>query len=131
MTILIRWLIAFALIALTFNPTDYNYIRWAVRDWNTQTPLILLAGLILTVGYVIYFRATIRSIGPFGMALVLALVGALAWVLVDWGILHLDNRGGTIWLGIFALSVVLGVGLSWSIIRKQLSGQVDTDDVEE
>ena len=30
-----------------------------------------------------------------------------------------------------ALSIVLGIGLSWSIVRRNLSGQVDMDDVEE
>ena len=29
------------------------------------------------------------------------------------------------------LSVVLGIGLSWSLIRRHLTGQVDMDDVEE
>jgi hypothetical protein len=35
------------------------------------------------------------------------------------------------WIGIFALSLVLGIGLSWSIVRRKLSGQADVDDVDE
>jgi hypothetical protein len=131
MTILLRWAIAFVLLAATFNPSEWNFVRWAAASWGEDMPMVVLAGLLLTVGYVIYLRATLRSIGPFGMGLVLALVGAMLWVLIDRGVLSLENRDLTIWIGILALSLVLGVGLSWSIIRRKLSGQYDIDDVEE
>ena len=65
------------------------------------------------------------------MLLILALVGALLWVAYDFGLLDLQNRALTMWIGIFALSLVLGIGLSWSIVRRKLSGQADVDDVEE
>jgi len=63
------------------------------------------------------------------MILVASLVGALAWVLVDQGLLRLDNPSLNAWLGIIALSVILGIGLSWSHVRRRLSGQSDMDDV--
>ena len=126
-----RWGFAFVLLTATYNPTEWNYTRWAVDAWETGKPLVVFFGLVLLVGYIIYFRATLRSIGPFGMLLVAALVGSLAWVLYDFGVLSLENRSAQVWLGIFAVSVVLGTGLSWSIIRRKLSGQYDMDDVEE
>ena len=92
--------------------------------------LMVLAGLLLLIGYIIYLRGTLRSIGGFGMLLVLALVGALLWVLYDFGVLSLDNTGLNVWLGLLALSLVLGVGLSWSHVRRALSGQADMDDVD-
>ena len=52
-------------------------------------------------------------------------------MLYDLGLLSLENRDLNMWLGIFALSLVLGIGLSWSIVRKRLSGQYDMDDVDE
>jgi hypothetical protein len=93
--------------------------------------LMVLAGLLLLIGYIIYLRATLRSIGGFGMMLVLSLVGALLWVLYDFGVLSLDNTGLNVWLGLLALSLVLGVGLSWSHVRRALSGQADMDDVDQ
>ena len=92
--------------------------------------MLVLAALLLLIGYIIYLRATLRSIGGFGMLLVLALVGALLWVLYDFGVLSLDNTGLNVWLGLLALSLVLGVGLSWSHVRRALSGQADMDDVD-
>lgn len=129
--ILIRWIFAFALIALTFNPTRWNFVQWASGSFSDQAPVIVLCGLLLLVGYIIYLRATLRSIGGFGILLVAALAAALIWVLADWGLLSLANPGLNLWLGILALSLVLGVGLSWSIIRRRLSGQVDMDDLED
>lgn len=128
---LLRWLFAFALVAITYNPTDYNFVRWAATDGQNQLSVTVLAGLVLLVGYIIYLRATLRSIGAFGMLLILALVGALLWVAYDFGLLDLQNRALTMWIGIFALSLVLGIGLSWSIVRRKLSGQADVDDVDE
>ncbi len=130
MPFLTRWLFAFVLLAATYNPTEWNFARLAVTHLDTQLPLIVLCGLLLFVGYVIYLRATLRSIGAFGMVLVLALVGAILWVLWDFGLLDLSNPQLATWIGLLALSVVLGVGLSWSIIRRRLSGQADVDDVD-
>ena len=129
--IAIRWLIAFVLIAATYNPTQYNLVRWSLTNLSEQLPLIVLSGLILLIVYIIFMRATLRSIGLFGMALVLALVAALLWVLYDYGWLSLENQAANLWLGIVALSLVLGIGLSWSHIRRAISGQADMDDVDE
>ena len=131
MGIFLRWLFAFILVAATFNPSPWNYVTWAMDHYAEETPVTVLLGLILVIGYVIYLRATFRSIGAFGMLLVAALVGALIWVLIDWGWLTLENQDLNLWLGIFALSVVLGIGLSWSFVRRALSGQFDVDDADE
>jgi hypothetical protein len=127
----IRWVFAFVLVAATFNPTQWNYVRWASQNWRQELPLASLLGLILLIGYIIYLRATLRSIGPFGMLLVLAVLGALGWVLYDQGWLTLQNRNLNTWLAILALSLVLGIGLGWSIVRRRLSGQADVDEVDE
>lgn len=131
MGFILRWLAAFALLAATYNPTDYNYIKWVMTLGDGSISLMVLAGLLLLIGYIIYLRATLRSIGGFGMTLVLALVGALLWVLYDFGVLSLDNAGLNVWLGLLALSLVLGVGLSWSHVRRALSGQAEMDDVDQ
>ena len=44
----------------------------------------------------------------FGMGLVLALVGALLWVLYDLGVLTLDDARRNTWLGLIALSFCFG-----------------------
>lgn len=127
----LRWLFAFLLVAATFNPTNLNYVRWSREHFSDQLPLVVLLGLVLFVAYVIYVRATLRSIGGFGILLVTAVVAALLWVLYDWGWLSVENPDLNLWIGILAVSVVLGIGLSWSFVRRAISGQYDVDDADE
>lgn len=130
MGFVLRWAFAFALLAATYNPTDWNMVRWGMVNYADQIPLTILGCLILLVGYIIYLRATLRSIGLFGMLLILAVAGTLIWVLFDFGWIDLADPTFNTWLGLFVLSLVLAIGLSWSIVRRKLSGQADVDDVD-
>lgn len=130
MGFLIRWACALVLLAATYNPTEWNFYRWALEHWETQLPLTILFALILLVGYIIYLRATLRSIGLFGMLLILAIVGTALWVMYDQGWIAFDDANLLTWIAIVALSLVLSIGLSWSIVRRHLSGQADVDDVD-
>lgn len=131
MGFVLRWLAALVLLTATFNPTQWNYLAWAQGNFESQLPLVALAGLVLVAGYVIYLRATLRSIGLFGMLLVFAIFAAAVWVLIDFGFVSLADPEITAWVAILALSLVLGIGLSWSIVRRRLTGQTDVDDVDE
>lgn len=131
MGFIIRWVFALGLLTATYNPTQWNFLRWGMANYDTQLSLTVLFGLILLVGYIIYLRATLRSIGLFGMLLILAVVGTLVWVLYDQGVISLADPTINTWLSIVALSLVLAVGLSWSIVRRKLSGQADVDDIDE
>ena len=130
MGFLLRWIFAFVLLAATYNPTDFNYYDWARMNAETNLSMVVLLGLVLLVGYIIYLRATLRSIGLFGMILTLAVVATIVWVLFDQGFISLSNPTINTWIAIFALSIVLAIGLSWSIVRRRLSGQADVDDVD-
>ena len=130
MGFVIRWALAFVLLAATYNPTEWNFVRWAGQNWEAQLPLTILFGLVLSIGYIIYLRASIRSIGVFGMLLLLAVVGTALWVLWDFGWISFDNPTVNTWLAIVVLSAVLAIGLGWSIVRRRISGQADVDDVD-
>jgi hypothetical protein len=131
MGFVIRFACAFILLAATYNPTEWNFVRWGMAHYDSQLPLTLLFGLILFVGYIVYLRATLRSIGLFGMLLVLAIIGTFVWVLADQGWISLTDPTQNTWLLILILSFVLAIGLSWSIVRRRISGQTDVDDVDD
>lgn len=130
MGFLIRWVVAFVLLALTYNPTEFNYTRWAVTNWQDQMPLVVLAGLVLLVAFVLFFTAVLRGIGAVGVLLILAVVAAVVWVLVDFGWISLENPTSNTWIGLVALSVVLAVGMYWGIFWRRLSGQLEVDEDE-
>ena len=128
MGFLIRWLAAFVLLAATFNPTDFNFVRWAMANWPDQMPVIVLIGLVLLIAYVLFFTAVLRGIGALGVILLLAVIAALIWVLWSWGWIDLANPSSNVWIGLIALSVVLAVGMYWGILWRRLSGQLEVDD---
>ena len=126
-----RWLFAFLLVALTYNPSDYSLYRWlsdVFPNISAVTPLLAISSLLLLIGWVMYLRATLRSLGFVGTFLAIALVAALVWWAFDMGWLDRGNEHILAWVGIVFVSLVLGVGMSWSHIRRRLSGQLDVDD---
>ena len=131
MGFLLRWLFAFLLLAATYNPTELNYVRWAMGEWDEQMPLVVLVGVVLLIAYVLFFTAVLRGIGGIGVVLILALVAALVWVASDFGWLSLESPTANTWLALLALSVVLAVGMYWGILWRRLSGQFETDDASE
>ena len=94
-------------------------------------PLLLLAGVVLLIGWVIYLRATMRSLGVLGTFLAIAFFGAIVWVLVGYGILSLTNTTLLEYVVLFMIGAIMATGLSWSHIRRRLTGQIDVDEVDE
>jgi len=123
-----RWIFAFALLAATYNPTEFNFVHWARTTWDVQPSIIVLVGLVLLVIYIVFFTAVLRGIGIFGAFLVLAIVGASVWVLYDYKFIDLDNPTSLTWIALVALSLVLAVGMYWGIFWRRLTGQVEVDD---
>jgi membrane-associated HD superfamily phosphohydrolase len=131
LSFLLRWAVALVLVFVTFNPTDYSYYRW-VAVWDGENiPLKALAGIVLLILYVIFFRATWRSIGPIGVTLAAGLMAVLIWVTIDFGLLDLNKPTIVTWVLLFAIATILAIGISWSHIRRRVSGQADMDDVED
>lgn len=130
MGFVLRWISAFVLLVLTYNPTEWSYIRWATKNWGEQLPLAVLLGLVLLVAYILFMTAVLRGIGMVGVVLILAVLAALIWVLYDFGWLSLENPSANTWIALFALSVVLAVGMYWGILWRRLSGQLEVDEDE-
>ncbi len=128
MGFLFRWIAAFALLALTYNPTELNFVRWAAEAWSTSMPIVVLAGLVLLVAYVLFFTAVLRGIGALGVVLILAVFAALIWVLVDFGWIDLNNPSAMTWVGLVAMATVLAIGMYWGILWRRMSGQLEVDD---
>jgi hypothetical protein len=129
-TFLPRWLAALALVMATYNPTQWNYAAWGLENYDTRLPLVALLGLLLLTGYVIFLTATFRSIGILGVALVTALLGAALWVLTDWELISITEPGPLTWVVLIGISLILGIGMSWSIANRELTGQSDVDETD-
>lgn len=128
---LIRFTFALILVLATYNPTHYSFVHWVLYTFPDITPYVGLAGITLIIGWVIYIRATILSLGKLGITLAATFFGCFIWLFVYLGLLELKSASIFSWLILFMLSILLGLGMSWSHIRRNLSGQVDTDRVDD
>jgi len=123
-----RLLFAALLVFLTYNPSDYSWVDWLFSD----VPLVYKvgSGIVLLIGWVMFLRATWNSLGPVGTVLAAAFFGVVIWLLIEWNILSLDSAAVFQWVVLVILTGVLAVGMSWSHVRRRISGQYDTDEIE-
>ena len=127
----LRFLFALVLVFATYNPEEYSYFHWGLKNISDFSVLKLFVGIVLLIGWVIYIRATLRSLGAIGLILAFAFFGTLIWLIVDYGIIPADSVKVITYLVLIVASAILTTGMSWSHIRRRLSGQLDVDDVEE
>ena len=127
---LIRLIMALVLVFATYNPYGYSWYHWLTESIEKIDPLLILAGLLLFIGWVIYIRATMRSLGLAGGLLAVAFFAAVIWVLVDYKWLSLENPAAFQYVILAMLAVVMAIGISWSHIRRRISGQLDVDEIE-
>ena len=90
---LLRAAFALALVLLTYNPSGYSYVHMLQAGFPAITPLEAVLGIVLLIGWFVFLRATLSSIGPLGMVLALALFAALIWLIVSWGWVKLSDTG--------------------------------------
>jgi hypothetical protein len=124
------------LVYATFNPTGHSYFHWVVAPLigmgaptGGSSALKFLVGVLLIIGWVVVLQATRRSIGLTGAFLALALCGGLIWLLIEQHVVSPSGSAAIAHIALVAIALVLGVGMSWSLVSRRLTGQVDTDQV--
>jgi len=125
-----RFIAALALVILTYNPSGWSYVHWLASEWSSFSPPVVLAGIALLIGWGIYVSATARSLGLIGTLLFGALFAALIWTAAFYGWLSLEDRGTLIWVLMALVAGILAMGMSWSHLRRQMSGQAAVDEIE-
>ena len=98
-----------------------------VLGWQVKSDPKAFLGALLLCGWILCIRAASTSLGSLGFALCALVLGTLIWMLTDIGILHDEAPSFAIWAGLVVLGLILGVGLSWSLIRERATGTVEVD----
>ena len=124
-----RWALCLFLVLATFNPSGFSYYAW-VMDSGGAFPLKVLTGIVLVAAYAFVVHATWESLGPFGVGISVAFFAAVIWVLVDFGLLSLDSVSVVAWIALIATATILAIGMSFSMVRRRVTGQIDVDDVD-
>jgi hypothetical protein len=127
---IIRFIFATLVVFATYNPEGMSYYDWIKDDFPTFTVYKGFVGVILIIGWIILLRATIGSLGAIGIILAIAFFGLLIWLIFDVFKIPTDNVRVVTYIIQIMIICVLSIGVSWSHIRRRISGQVDTDEIE-
>ena len=127
----LRFLYALLLVLLSYNPSGYSYFHWMHNTFNHITPYVVIAGIILLIGWGIYIKATFNSLGFTGVIALAALFACLVWLFIYWGFLSIKDISAMAWVIEVLLAAMLTVGMCWSHFVRRMSGQVDVDEIED
>ncbi|MBP7778599.1 MAG: hypothetical protein KA371_15900 [Acidobacteria bacterium] len=123
---LIRVGLALVLVIVTFNPTGVSLFHWITAAPVAVTPGKALAVLALAISWLVCLRTAFISLGAVGLLLGAALFSVLVWFLVDRDVMSLTGSG-IVWVVLIVVGVLLGLGLSWSLLRAKATGQVEVN----
>lgn len=132
--ILWRFVFALALVTATWNPTRYSYVAWLKGQFEQPTgvwPLVALAGVLLLIAWIVYLRATARSLGPVGVVLGVGLSVVVVWILDFYHIVEFGRTEIVAWIILVLVAAILAAGMSWSHLRRAWTGQLDVDDIDQ
>jgi hypothetical protein len=120
----IRVGLALALVLGSFNPSGYSAYHWLAAPPLAFTPGKVLVGVVLVIGWLMCLRTAFVALGWLGMLLGAILLGTTMWFLIDRQIISVAGAG-IVWVSLLVLGLLLGVGLSWSLIRARATGQLE------
>ncbi len=127
---LFRLILALLVVFATYNPEGTSYYHWVYEDLANFTALKAFIGVILLIGWIILLRATFGSLGLIGVVLAIAFFGLAIWLIIDVMGLSTDNQRVITYIIGIMIACVLSIGVSWSHVRRRLTGQIDTDTVD-
>ena len=129
--VFLRFLFALLLVLLSYNPSGYSFFHWVYNSISDIKPYTVIAGLVLLIGWGIYIKATLNSLGVIGILVLTALFASLVWLFVYWGFLSVSDVSAMAWVIEILLAALLALGMCWSHFTRRMSGQVDVDEIEE
>ena len=127
---LLRFVFAVIVVFASYNPEGVSYYHWVYDELPEFSVIKAFVGVVLLIGWVILIRATLGSLGVIGIILAVAFFGLATWLVVDGLGLSTSNIRVISYIIEIMLASVLSIGVSWSHIRRRISGQVDTDVVD-
>jgi|SRR5436190_16774981 len=130
-----RFLFAFALVCLTWNPTPFNYVDWMLAQFDPGKrselwPLVAFCGVIMLAGWMFFLRTTAQTLGTGGIVLFIGLSVVVFWALFKYNIVSTGSTTLIAWIVLVLFAAMLAAGMSWAHLRRRWSGQATVDEVD-
>jgi hypothetical protein len=86
-------------------------VQAGLPDFGAEQAVV---GVVLLIGWVVFLRATVRSLGRVGVVLAIALFASIVWLLISRGWFSPDSPRAMTYIELGILTFILAVGMSWS-----------------
>jgi len=126
----VRFFFAAIIVFATYNVEGFSYFHWVKNNLGDLNLYMAFVAVVLVIGWTILLRATTASLGMIGLVLATAFFGLLAWLVIDVFALDAHSAGAITYIIELTIAAVLSVGVSWSHLRRRISGQVGTDELD-
>jgi hypothetical protein len=121
---------ALALVFATYNPSGISYLHWVAADFQTGRPAKAIIGLALLGAWIFFVRSASAALGAIGFSLLAGLFAAVVWWMSSRGWVTIGNGATLTWVVLTIVGLVLGIGMSWALIRQRVSGQASVDRID-
>lgn len=125
--IVLRFLMALALVFATWNPSGWSFSHWLIHTLPNVTAPLAVTGVVLVIGWFLYLHATLESLGLLGLILALALFGTLTWLVFDLGWLTADNEVLS-YVVLVVVASILALGMAWAHVWRRMSGRIEEEE---
>lgn len=121
--IIVRTLVCFLVVFATWNPTGYSFLAWARHSPWATWPEIAVLGALLLASHILFWRIAWLSLGADGVSAALAIMLAGVLTLHEFDLVDLWQ--GSVWpyLLLSAMSLLLAIGMCWSLLKRRIVGQ--------
>jgi hypothetical protein len=128
----VAWRVTFALalVFATYNPSGVSYLHWLAEGFPQVPPVKAVVGVGLLGLWFFFVRSAHSSLGSIGVGLLVALFSAVVWWMSSRGWISIGRGPAIVWIALAILGLVLGIGMSWALIRQKASGQASVDRVD-
>ena len=129
--LIVRLLIAAAVVMGTYNPTGKSIYHWVTQHDNPTDAWVVLVAIIALLINIGLLIATWKALGMIGTVIALIFFAALVYLSLQEGWVSTSIQGSLQWLGLILYSVFLGIGLSGAILWRRATGQLITDEADD
>ena len=114
------WRIAFALalVLATFNPSGFSYFHWVSGTFPSFTPAQVVLGIALLILWIFLWRSMMQAVGKTRFPADGGVHGRARLALRILGLARPGQCDDHDWVVLVALGLILGVGMSWAIVRQ-------------
>lgn len=129
--LLIRVLLAGAVVFATYNPTGTSIVHWIMEQPSKTDAWVVLVAIVTILVHIGLLIAAWKALDMIGTVIAVIFFGAIIYLSLQEGWVSAAKGDSLRWMALSLYSVFLGIGLSGAILWRRATGQVVTDEADD